>query len=357
MSKPRLRALVLAAGYGTRLQPLTSFIPKPLLPVTGSTLIELTLERLAAAGCEAVAINLHHLGGAIRDHLGDDHHGLPLVYSLEPEERLGTLGALHPLRDFFAQADVVLLINGDSLCPWPVAKLVRCHQTTGAAATLLLAGAADTEAYGGGVAIDKEGRLLSFHSGDVPRGEVAARHVFAGAHALAPALLERIDEGPADIVRHLYKPLLAEGARLQTLVTRKPWHDMGKPRRYLEGVLDHARGGWLSRLWRRDWVSPEATVGPAAKLAGAVVEAGAEVGAGARLERTLVMASAQVGAGARLVECIVGPGARIPESARVHRQVVVPARRNLPASEGDSHLEGQVYSPLDVARRQKNPGL
>ncbi len=356
MSKPRLRALILAAGVGSRLQPLTSFIPKPLLPVTGSTLIELTLDRLVAAGCEAAAVNLHHLPEEIRGQLGDEHRGMPLVYSLEPEERQGTLGALHPLRDFLAEADVILLINGDSLCPWPLPKLVRRHRGTGAAATLLLAGAADREEYGGGVAVDRKGRLLAFHAGDPPRGEVAGRHVFAGAHALAPELLERVEAGPADIVRDLYKPLLSEGARIQTVVTRRGWHDMGTPRRYLEGVLDHARGNWLTRIWRRNWASGDATVGAGAKLARAVVEAGATVGERAKLERTLVLAGASVGPGSHLTECIVGPGARVPARARVQRQVVVPARRDLPSTDGDSHVEGQVYSPMDLIRRDRNPG-
>ena len=71
MTRPRLRALVLAAGQGTRLAPLTAFVPKPLLPVIGRPLVEHTLERLAAAGCEAVALNLHHLGEQIRRHLGE----------------------------------------------------------------------------------------------------------------------------------------------------------------------------------------------------------------------------------------------------------------------------------------------
>jgi len=137
VTKPRIRALVLAAGEGTRLRPLTSFLPKPLLPVAGRPLIEHTLDRLAKVGCEAVAINLHHLGDAIRDHLGDDHQGMPITWSEERDERLGTLGALHPLRDFLRPAEVILLVNGDSLCAWPFSRLLRRHRDGGAAATLL----------------------------------------------------------------------------------------------------------------------------------------------------------------------------------------------------------------------------
>ncbi|HSM15042.1 MAG TPA: sugar phosphate nucleotidyltransferase, partial [Thermoanaerobaculia bacterium] len=84
-----MRALVLAAGRGERLRPLTAELPKPLLPVAGRPLVEHTLERLRAAGVEAVAINLHHRGERIRSALGESWHGLPLCYSEEPR-LLGT---------------------------------------------------------------------------------------------------------------------------------------------------------------------------------------------------------------------------------------------------------------------------
>ena len=99
MPPGRLRALVLAAGRGKRLRPLTDSTPKPLLPVAGVPILGHTLAQLAAVGCEGVAINLHHLGEAIRRRFGGDFAGMPLTYSEEPQ-LLGTLGALHPLRDF-----------------------------------------------------------------------------------------------------------------------------------------------------------------------------------------------------------------------------------------------------------------
>ena len=115
MQGRRLRALVLAAGLGTRLRPLTELVPKPLLPVTGVPILGHTLAQLAALGCEAVAVNLHYLGDQIRQRFGDSFAGMRITWSEEPV-LLGTLGAFHPLREFFAAADQVLLINGDSLC-------------------------------------------------------------------------------------------------------------------------------------------------------------------------------------------------------------------------------------------------
>src|SRR3954452_20908687 len=105
MQGRRIRAVVLAAGLGTRLRPLTSLTPKPLLPVRGVPILGHALARLAAAGCQAAAIHLPYPGGQVRQRFGASHLGLPLTWSEEPEI-LGTLGALHPLKDFLAPADL-----------------------------------------------------------------------------------------------------------------------------------------------------------------------------------------------------------------------------------------------------------
>jgi mannose-1-phosphate guanylyltransferase len=341
---------VLAAGLGTRLRPLTESIPKPLLPVVGVPILGHSLAQLAAVGCEAVAINLHYHGDQIRSRFGDTFAGIPLTYSEEPE-LLGTGGALHPLRDFLAPADLVLLINGDSLCPWPLKRLLRAHQAGSAAATLLLSQRADPQAFGGGVGIDRDGSLVSFRLNDPSpgRGTVARRLVFAGAHVFAPALLKRVEPGPSDIVRDLYSPLLAEGGALGSLVTSRPWHDLGTPRRFLDATLEWARAGWPERLWRRSWVSPEAGIAAGAKLREAAVEAGARVGAGAAVERSVLLPGSRVGEGSTLREVILGPGASVPPGSWVERRIVTRRREGAAPGLDDSVVGGVVYSPLDPA--------
>src|SRR3954468_4551579 len=177
MRARRIRALILAAGLGTRLRPLTEHLPKPLLPVRGVPILGHTLTQLAAFGCEAVAVNLHYLGAPIRERFGDTWAGMPITWSEEPEI-LGTLGAFHPLKEFFAPADLVLLVNGDSLCRWPLRKLIRRHLASDARSTLLLTSRPDPARFGGGVGIDRAGRILSFRTGGTELGEVARRYVF-----------------------------------------------------------------------------------------------------------------------------------------------------------------------------------
>jgi mannose-1-phosphate guanylyltransferase len=354
----RLRALVLAAGLGTRLRPLTESHPKPLLPVVGVPILGHTLAQLAAVGCEAVAVNLHYQGEQIRQRFGDSFGGIPLTWSEEPE-LLGTGGALHPLRDFLAPADLILLINGDSLCRWPLKRLIRAHQAGGATATLLLTRRADPEVFGGGVGIGREGEILSFRRGDPPASKtppppdapspIVKRWVFAGAHVFAPALLERVGPAPSDIVRDLYMPLLAQGGRLGSVITARPWHDLGTPRRFLDATLEWARAGWPERLWRRSWVSQEAGIAAGAKLHAAAVEAGARVGEGARVERSVLLPGARVGEGSTLYEVILGYGAAVPPGSRVERRIVTRRRDGTPPSLDDSVVGGVVYTPLDPA--------
>jgi mannose-1-phosphate guanylyltransferase len=354
---------VLAAGYGTRLAPLTDALPKPLLPVRGRTLVELTLERLARAGCEAAAVNLHHLGGAIRDRLGESYRGLPLTYSEEPAI-LGTLGALAPLRDFFAGCDAVVVVNGDSLCRWPIARLLRRHRARGAAATLLFAAGAPPALYGGGVAIDREGRVVSFRRAPaagvkpapIGSGEPAPvggtelrprRRVFAGAHVLSPELLARAPERFSHVVHDLWEPLLDEGARLEAVTTRRPWYDLGTPRRLRDAAIEGGAGLKATRWLARTWVAAGARVDRAARLRRSVVEAGAEVEAGARLRRTLLLPGARAGAGAALDGCVVGFGTEVPAGARVRQRMVCRRTAGGSVPEGSSIVGDLVYAPLD----------
>jgi mannose-1-phosphate guanylyltransferase len=324
MQRRRIRALVLAAGLGTRLRPLTRLVPKPLLPVHGEPILGHTLARLATAGCEAAAVNLHHLGDAIRQRFGGSYQGMPLTWSEEPEI-LGTLGALYPLKDFLASADLVLLVNGDSLCDWPFHELIERHLANGARSTLLLTSRPDPARFGGGVGIDRDGRILSFRQGDPERGEVEDRYVFAGAHVFPPDLLSGLKPGFSDIVRDLYKPMLAAGEAIGSLVDGGPWHDMGTPQRFLEGTLEG----------RSSWTSPQASVAAAAEVRRSSIEPGATVEAGARIEGSVLLPGARIGAGSVVRESIVGFDAIVPPGARIERRIVTAPSVETPF-DGDS---------------------
>lgn len=318
MSRRGRRALVLAAGFGRRLRPLTEETPKPLLPVAGRPLVAWTLDALVEAGCEAIAVNLHHRGEAIPAALGERHRRVPLRYSVEPEI-LGTLGAAAPLRDFLGAADEILVVNGDSLCRWPLRALLERHRKTGAAATLLVAERADPRLFGGGVALAEDGRALGFRSASLAAATARRRRVFAGAQVWRPELLAQVPERFADTIADLYEPLLAEGAEIQSLATRRPWHDLGTPARYLAGALEWGLRGLPARGVR---LAAGAAVERGARVRASVLEAGAGVAAGARVTGSLLLAGARVGEGAEVRDAILGPGVEVAAGARVEARML-----------------------------------
>lgn len=321
---PGVRALVLAAGRGSRLRPLSNGLAKPLLPVLGEPLVERTLARLASAGVEAVALNLHHLAADIRERLSSSTPRLSITYSCETE-LLGTLGALHPLADFLGTAELVLVVNGDTLCDWPFEEMLEQHRERRPRATLLLTEQGDPDAFGP-VGVDAEGRVVSLPGGAAPAGSArgaVTKRVFAGAHVLSPELVRRAREEFSGIVSDLYVPLLAAGERLDGLTSGSPWHDLGTPRRYLDAVLDWAARG-PQRDPRGNWVASAARVDESADLERVIVEAGARLEAGVTASGSLVLGAARVGREASIRDAIVAPGVELPAGSRMAHQMVTP---------------------------------
>ncbi len=342
-----MRAVVLAAGRGERLRPLTETLPKPLLPLRGRPILSHTLDQLAAVGCEAAAINLHHLGEQIPEALGDEWQGMPLVYSRE-KELLGTLGALAALRDFLEPAKEILLVNGDSLCRWPFQAMLRRHRRRSSLATLLFATGADPERFGGGVGLDKEGRVVDF--GLAERSpEALRRHVFAGAHVLSPVLLNGLEVQPSGIVRDLYVPMLADGAPIEAVLSRRSWHDLGTPGRYLAGALHPPRGRW----WKPEssWTSAEANIDESAKVESSVIEEGVQVAAGCEIRHSLLLPGSRLAPDCRIEGAIVNFGTTLLPGTTVRRRLVTPAIPGRDFGPDDSQVGGMAYIPLDPAGR------
>ncbi len=277
----KIRAVVLAAGRGQRLRPLTDEIPKPLLPVGERVILERTLSELAQAGVEAVALNLHHLGDKIRGYLGDTFADMPVVYS-EEAELLGTLGALAQLQEFLEPAELAVVINGDSLCQWPIAAVIEHHRSTEALATLLVSSFADPVRFGGGIGVEN-----GYVRGFLQPAPGEAR-VFAGLQVFDPKILQGLAVKRCDTVRDLYQPALDRGQVIAAYTADRPWFDLGTPSRYLDGVL---------ATCQREGSSP--------------VSAQAEVPESAEIVDSVVLAGARLGEHTRLSRVVVGPGVEL----------------------------------------------
>lgn len=345
MSLPRLRALVLTAGFGNRLRPLTQFLPKPLLQVRGRPIVGYSLEQLAELGCEAAALNLHYLAAEIPRELGRSYFGLPLRFSTE-EEIQGTGGALFPLRYFLREADLVLLVNGDALCRWPWKAMIRRHLKTGAEVTLLLHRRHPESALGGGIGVNEQGRVVKMRDAE-PVGSVARQHLFAGAHILSPRLLDHLVEGPGDIIEDLYLPLLRSGGHIDSVVTRRQWFDVGTPARYLEAVLGWRSSGPLGRK-PGSWTSPLAKIGSGAAIRRSIIEAEAMVEDGVEITDSVVLRGARIAEGSRIENSLVGPDVVLPRASSIDRRMVCVHKSGYQPGAGESVLGDLVYSPFDT---------
>ena len=330
MSAPR-QAIVLCAGHGTRLAPLTADTPKPLLPLLNVPLLHHALARLAAAGVERVALNAHHLADQVAAFARARPPGpaLPALDVRVEPLLLGTGGALANLRDWLLP-EPVLVLAGDIVADFDLAALAARHRATGAEATMALTAAADPAAFGA-VEVDRAGLLADIVGGLGRRGERAL--VNASAHVLAPAFLARLPEGPSCLVRQGYLPALAAGARCAGWLHAGAWAELGSPAALLAAQRD--------ALARRLPVLPELlALGGRRDGERSLVHAQAVVAAGASLSGgTVVGPRASVGAGARLHGCLLLPGAAAPPGAR-WEQVLVTASGPLHGATPPAVLEG-----------------
>src|SRR5262249_44938407 len=201
------KALLLAAGRGSRLGAHTDRIPKPMLRVRGKPLLERHVEQLAAAGVEEIWINLHHQGDVIREHFGSGGRwGVRIQYS-EERELLGTSGALKKLEKEIGDSDF-FVVYGDNLAACEYQALAAAH-SSGALLTVALCH--NDEVRSSGIAeLDAGGRIVRFQEKPRP-GEEFSHWVNAGIYAASPTLLPLLPAGASDFGRDVIPALLASG--------------------------------------------------------------------------------------------------------------------------------------------------
>jgi mannose-1-phosphate guanylyltransferase len=208
-----MKAVVLCAGYGTRLGALTEATPKPLLPIGDEPLLAHTLRWVRAHGFTDVAVNLHFLPEQIPSAVGDgSRYGVRIHYAFE-ESLLGTAGALRRLRPWLGDDELMLVVYGDLLVDHPLDAMVEQHRQKAADATLVLHERPGSNSL---VAMDEDRRITGFV--ERPTDEERARHPYpwtnSGIAILRCALLDDLPDGRvADLPRDVYAPRVRE-ARL-----------------------------------------------------------------------------------------------------------------------------------------------
>lgn len=242
--------MILAAGRGRRLRPLTDTVPKALIEVGGRPMIEFPLRMLAAAGVERIVVNLHHLGEQVREALGNgERYGVRIEYSPE-EPILDTGGALVRARRLLG-GDPFFLVNCDILIDPNLSELWALHATRSAVATLVLRTDPDAERYGA-IDIDTSGQIRRF-LGKPQRAEgPLERHMFCGVHVISPRLFEFMPTGGTfSITRDIYPRAHGAGALLLGYRYGGYWKDLGTPERLEEARRDLAAGRFQPSYLKR----------------------------------------------------------------------------------------------------------
>ncbi len=241
--------MILAAGLGTRLRPLTDTLPKALLPVAGQPLLVWNLLLLRQHGISEVIINLHHLGHLIEEAIGDgSRFGLRITYSREGT-LLGTGGGIKQVEAFFDGAPF-LVLNGDTLLELDLTALLRFHlqraRHGAILATLVLREDPEAERWGLVETNDVQEVLRINGRGRKDpterRQDAAWRRMFAGVHILDPAVLRDVPAGRASSIIEAYVTELAKGGVILGYDTRGYWSDVGTPERYEQAQRDAEAG-------------------------------------------------------------------------------------------------------------------
>ncbi|MGA2286180.1 MAG: nucleotidyltransferase family protein [Dehalococcoidia bacterium] len=234
-----MKAIILAAGEGRRLRPLTERVPKPLLPLGGTPLINHLVALLAAHGVTEVAVNLYHRPKAIRDHLGDgSDFGVSITYSHE-ETLLGSAGAVKKLESFFDESFFVLY--GDVLTDIDLTALAAFHRSRGAALTMAVHETDEPERCGIAEA-DDGGAVRRFREKPAP-GETSSRWANAGVYAVEPSVLRFIPpDSFFDFGDHLIPLLLERGEPVLAYPSDSYFLDIGSPERYSQAERDLRAG-------------------------------------------------------------------------------------------------------------------
>ena len=245
-----MKALILAAGFGTRLFPLTIDRTKPAIPFLGKPLVGYVAEYIAKFGFKTVVVNLHHQPESVKKALGDgSDFGVEIEYTEEIPKILGTAGALDNARHLL-ENDTFVIVNGKLITDIDISAAIETHRKSGAIATMVLKPNIKREKFT--EVYVKEGFLKGFGdfaqslSGieikDITR-DLTAPLMFTGIHILEPQIFEYIPRGVySDIVPTFYNPALRKGEKIAVHITDANWFELSTIPRYLDVSLEMMNG-------------------------------------------------------------------------------------------------------------------
>ena len=343
-----MKAMILAAGVGSRLDPLTRNVPKPMVPVINQPVMEHIINLLAQHGFTDIICNTHYLAEQIELYFNDGQSlGVSTTFNREAQ-LLGTAGGLKRVQDqlgFFDADEPFLVVGGDDLTSVNLTEMLKFHREKGALATLALTEVEDPSQFG--VVVLNGEKIERFVEKPAP-GTAPSNLVNMGVYLFSPKILDYIPSGQFyDFGKEVFPAIQAAGEPFFGFKTNDYWRDVGNLREYREvqddffhklvefktNVHDNGNGFYIGEGAQID---PSATLeAPCVIGAGAVIEANAKisrysvlgenvrVGAGATIDHSILWARAHVGAGTHLSQCIVGFDCEVSSNAGIFGATII----------------------------------
>jgi mannose-1-phosphate guanylyltransferase/mannose-1-phosphate guanylyltransferase/phosphomannomutase len=309
-----MRAMVLAAGLGTRLRPITYELAKPMVPVLDRPVMAHIIDLLDRQGIDEVVANLHYFPDAISGYFGDR-----INYRYE-ESLLGTAGGVRNCADLLG-GDTFVVISGDALTDIDLGALIARHRDAGALATLAVKRVSDSREYGV-VVTDEAGHVTGFQEKPDPQDALSDLGN-CGIYCFEPEIFDYFPDQPVvDWAGDVFPTLLERSAPFVVHEMAEYWNDVGSITELRQGTFDALTGELRIELPGRAerpgvLVGDGSTLAAAAEVNGMIwVGRDVEIGAGARLLGPLVLGDgARIGAGASLRDSIVFPGTAVADGA------------------------------------------
>lgn len=339
-----MKAMIMAAGLGTRLRPLTNLVSKPMVQMAGRPCLEHTIRLLRKYGITDIVINLHYMPEMIRNHFGrGENFGVNITYSYE-EELLGTAGGVKNVEEFF-EGEPFLVVSGDALTDINLDAFYDFHKAMGGTATLALKKVPDPTQYGV-VLVDNKGYITDFQ--EKPAwGDAISKLANTGIYLFEPDVFRYIPEGEiVDFGKQVFPEILEQGDKLGGYIMRGYWCDIGNLEVYREAHYDMLTGlvevdipgkRFESNIWigERPVIHPDTVIvgpvvigddsyiGKGAQIYGPVVlDRKTTVSEDVVIKRGIFWENVYIGPGSQLNDCIVGEGCQLKPDLFVEKQII-----------------------------------
>jgi len=343
-----LKAFILAAGYGKRLEPLTKAVPKPMVPVANKPIMQYNVELLRKYGIKDIIANIHYFPEQVENYFHDGRSfGVNLSYSFE-EELLGTAGGVKRMSRLKKVNGSFIVISSDVLTDVNLSKMLAFHRKKKALATIALTPVEDVTQFGV-VVLDKDDRIAAFQE-KPSRQEAKSSLVNAGVYIFEPGILDMISEGFRDFGKEIFPKLVSNNAAFFGYKMIEYWNDVGGIEKLKSANSDVLQGRVRAEVSARrvgssTWMGRDTLVAKSAKFEGTIilgdrasigenVEIYGNVSIGDKciieddtiISDSVIWSDTHIGKGSSLKKCLVGSWCNLEDKVSIEDGSVISNR-------------------------------